>query len=801
MIPRILQFPNRQEEMETKIYCAYNVSRDRHLSPKVAVVDKTDQPLTVMRLLVEGLGLKGDTSLWLAPLQGTPQLVRPFPFDLVYLDKNLRVVRAAELLPEVQFPEMAAEVTSALVLPLHTISATGTKAGDQLIVCAGDELEQRIEKMVSGATADSIRSKQVEPASQSRIEEKRIEDELVPIQVKPEPTPAPLASPPVFAPIATHTIPQGSGFTVALATNWQVTNSTAAVVAPGSIEAGEPERPVTAEAASDAPEKPDERASATEQNSPAEVSESGPAEQTKIARPQEVLQVQTQPNAQETETPATSFEIAVEASPGFPPEVAASVSPETNVVVATDEPRVEAEATAFMPVGGAQGDEPKVDHLGSSGGESCIPQGLKPANSLAVSGTTQSPPVVPFHKTIYEAPENDGRKEAEIPKRKSVETTARPAVPAKRRAPQKTKSRGEKPEPAKPEVQEEQKNDHLGIRVIRWLNLDDPLPDRRAKKRYLMPGLFAHDVAADKEKVHEVRDVSPAGLYLKTPRRWKPGQPISLTLCSEDAKAKTSASSVRVQARTVRSDKDGTVLSFMFPEGVEFEPWNRLHTRRANETDAEYFVRELRLALAFGFLRRICEPATEQISLALHERFSNKRLAGATEIALKAGELLSRYEDAGGLIAHPHVVTRILEEGSWAEDDWVRQMWAGLLATSCTPDGQDTSNTVLIDLLDKMTPIHLKVLAFACRKGEEVAASGESLASFTLYCSGDELVQVAGSNNLARIQQTIGHLAGYGLLVESARPSYVGAMEKIKTKTTPTALGLKLHARCNGQRV
>jgi hypothetical protein len=398
---------------------------------------------------------------------------------------------------------------------------------------------------------------------------------------------------------------------------------------------------------------------------------------------------------------------------------------------------------------------------------------------------------------VQETVRNAEPQTTETRKRISYEPPARPAAAVKKHFPQKKKAQRKKPEPEQPE---NEKKDHLGIRVIRWLNLDDPPPDRRTKKRYLMPGLAAYDAAANQASAYEVRDVGPTGFYLKTPRRWRPGQLVSLTLCCEDAKERTSASSVKVEARTVRSDKEGTVLAFVFPEGVNFEPWKRLHTRKSSETDAEFFVRELRLAKAFGFLGRICEPATEQIKIALRERFSNKRVTSAAEIALNAEEVLSQCEEAGSMIAHPHMLMRILEDGSWADHDWVRHMWAGLLATSCTRDGQDTSNTIFIDLMNKLTPIHLKILAFVCRKHAEAVTSEESCPSLALYCSGDELVQVAGSNNLARTQQTIGQLANYGLLVESARPSYVGAMEKIKTKATPTALGLTLHARCSGQR-
>jgi hypothetical protein len=335
---------------------------------------------------------------------------------------------------------------------------------------------------------------------------------------------------------------------------------------------------------------------------------------------------------------------------------------------------------------------------------------------------------------------------------------------------------------------------------LRWLNLADP-EERRAYTRLVSPGLVAYDANDTEAKPLEVGDVSPTGLYLRTREQWRPGDLISLTLAKKTASEKEYHSRVAVQAGAVRCGEDGVGLSFVLPGDVEFHPWNRVHTKRATETDGEYFVRELRTANALGFLRRICPPASDEMRLLLYERHSNKRVANAVTIALKAEELVARSGKAGSVVAHPDVVMRILEDGSWAEDEWIQQFWAGLLVTSCTMDGQDKSNLVFVDMLDKLTPIHLRILSAACRKGSEVVSAGESTSKLTLYFTTDELIAAAGTHSLSRIHQTIRHLSNFGLLTESARPSYIAATEKkVKTKTTPTSLGLEMYARCNGRR-
>jgi hypothetical protein len=747
---------NKQRRMETKTCCAYNASRNGHLSPKVMIVDRADQPLTILRLIVESLGLKREMSLWLSPLHSVPQLVRPFPFDLVYLDKDVRVVRAVELLPEVQFPTMDICVTSALLLPLHTISKTGTQEGDRLFVCAEDELEQRLGELSRAESTDSTLSKTDEPAGEERapvdavmvVDTTQAVDTAQKVDLEKESAPVAPASEPVLASTETPVGPQGVGFTVSLTTRWQIVNSTMAAVAPVTTEAGETEAPAPSDVASATSAEPNETVSVEE---PASTS----AVQTESAVTEREAQVETQLAEEGTNPLAVSTESALDLSTDDLAEVAESVSAEES-----------------------------------------------PQKSLDAWATDQSPRQVPtFHKAIYDAAPETEPEEAERPNRRSGEAAARQAAVVKKRIPQKKKPRRKKPSPEKPKAEEELGKDHLGIRVIRWLSLDDPQRDRRSSERYLIRGLLAYDAALNKPKAHEVHNVCSAGIYVKMAKCWEPGQLISLALFSEDAREKSSASSVKVQARTVRTDKEGAGLAFVLPDGVKLQPWKRQDAREICESESEYFIREFRLAKTFGFLRRICKPATQQIALTLYEGLSNKRLASTTEIALRAEEMLSRCEDARSLIAHPEVVMGILESGSWADEEWVRHMWAGLLATSCTRDGQDTSNTVFIELLGKMTPNHLKILAFVCRKRAEVVRSGDSVSNLPLYCSGDELIQATGLSDFARIQRTIGHLADYGLLVESTRPSYLDASEKIKTKTTPTALGLKLHARCSGQRV
>jgi hypothetical protein len=715
--------------METTTCCAYNATRGHTLSVKVTLADSARQPLKVLKVLLRGLALDAQSGLWLTPLLSAPQMMRLLPFDLVYLDSELKVLQGVELYPEVPFPPFDRQVASALILPLYSLESTGTELGDQLLVCSAEELELHL-AAISHPTA--IAPQSTAPSSASSA----------PLASSPGFSLPPVASALVSFPMRAGAVSQGTGFTLAMSTSWQITNSTMAAL-PEVAEVAAPTAQIATspvDAAAEAAVKPTEVA---------EVAGASHVQELSIS---EAL----------VESPSSS--VLEDVEEGLPPteEITAHVAPD---FVAVSDPTTpdETREADFTVAPGADGS--------------------------AAAAEIEAVPT-----------QTDAQASAEVqPSITELDVASAVVVDIGSDTAEKRASTNIETE-ASSEKSETKKKDSLGTKLKRWLNAEDPLEERRATIRLLSPGLIAYSSTDNDSKPREVGDVSPTGLYLRTDERWQPGDVISLTLEKTNAAERDYGSRVVVKAGAIRQGSDGVGLSFVLPGDVEFRPWNRVHTKRSDETDGAYFVRELRIARALGFLRRICPPAAEEIRQLLYERHSNKRVASAVAIALKAEDLLARNRDAVSALAHPEMVLRIVEDGSWADDDLVQQLWAGLLVSSCTADGQDKSNVVFVDMLQRLTPIHLKIFTAACRKGVDVVTTGESTAKMTLYLTADELIEAAGSNSLARIQQTIGHLSNFGLLAESTRPSYVAATEKTKTKTTPTILGLQMYERCNGHR-
>jgi len=53
--------------------------------------------------------------------------------------------------------------------------------------------------------------------------------------------------------------------------------------------------------------------------------------------------------------------------------------------------------------------------------------------------------------------------------------------------------------------------------------------------------------------------------------------------------------------------------------------------------------------------------------------------------------------ESANVHAHPRLVGLILEQGSWVALDEMQEMWAGLLASSCTESGDDESDLMFAD--------------------------------------------------------------------------------------------------------
>lgn len=143
--------PAVQYSADAARHCAYNQTRQRFVGADVSAGDFS---IANLDNHLPTLALNSGAGLWLVPFRGiSPTSVR-VPVDLIYLGRSGTVIETVESFPISSVSATSAPAASVLVLPADTIRSTETQAGDQLILCAPEEMKQRLRQMAS-AVADA----------------------------------------------------------------------------------------------------------------------------------------------------------------------------------------------------------------------------------------------------------------------------------------------------------------------------------------------------------------------------------------------------------------------------------------------------------------------------------------------------------------------------------------------------------------------------------------------------------------------------------------------------------------------
>src|SRR5438270_13801331 len=125
----------------------YNKSKETFLSFRVRVADSFSSRLVG---LLGKRSLKPDGGVWIVPANSIHTVGMLFSFDLVMVDKYLRVVNVKEMVRpfRIVLPKLRAE--SVIELPAHTIFRSRTEVGDQLMI---DRYEAKKIPKPNGGTA------------------------------------------------------------------------------------------------------------------------------------------------------------------------------------------------------------------------------------------------------------------------------------------------------------------------------------------------------------------------------------------------------------------------------------------------------------------------------------------------------------------------------------------------------------------------------------------------------------------------------------------------------------------------
>lgn len=135
-------------------YCVFNKVTEAFLGLKVS---RADSRLTRLLGLLGRPSLRSDEGLWMVPARAIHTIGALAPIDLVYLDASLQVTHLVEHLSPFRVAPTRLKSSSVLELPAHTIYASQTRPGDQLLICPPEEMNQHLNNMAAANAENGAR--------------------------------------------------------------------------------------------------------------------------------------------------------------------------------------------------------------------------------------------------------------------------------------------------------------------------------------------------------------------------------------------------------------------------------------------------------------------------------------------------------------------------------------------------------------------------------------------------------------------------------------------------------------------
>lgn len=122
--------------------CVFNRTREAFLGIRVTPADTS---LARLRGALGKVTLKPEDGIWLIPSRGIHTFGMLFAIDLIYLDASRRVIHLVEHLRPFRISAIKIKCASVLEFPSRTIYASSTRIGDELLICAPEEMTQHCE--------------------------------------------------------------------------------------------------------------------------------------------------------------------------------------------------------------------------------------------------------------------------------------------------------------------------------------------------------------------------------------------------------------------------------------------------------------------------------------------------------------------------------------------------------------------------------------------------------------------------------------------------------------------------------
>ncbi len=198
-----------------------------------------------------------------------------------------------------------------------------------------------------------------------------------------------------------------------------------------------------------------------------------------------------------------------------------------------------------------------------------------------------------------------------------------------------------------------------------------------------------------------------------------------------------------------------------------------------------------------SFLDVVFKPGLQELGFLFRDNVRLWRLKNTLQVLEKAKGKLEFDGQQLNLTANARVGLSIMEECSVVDNEELQDLWAGLFASSCTPDGRDDSNMNFVDLLRRMSTVEARILDYACRNSKKFIYPSKLIMADSLSVSFDQLVEIAGVNDIYRLDSELDHMRSIELLPQGSLIEGGGGFSvddvQLVADITPSALALNLY--------
>lgn len=197
---------------------------------------------------------------------------------------------------------------------------------------------------------------------------------------------------------------------------------------------------------------------------------------------------------------------------------------------------------------------------------------------------------------------------------------------------------------------------------------------------------------------------------------------------------------------------------------------------------------------ASAFFSRICLRAAEEYGLLLRDRVRYWRAMNIAKLAKKAEAKLKLYNQTSNAHAHPRVFNKIVTECSWIDDEYLQEMWAGLLASSCTEDGTDETNLIFVNILSQLSSSQARIISLPFTENKYNSHQHDGMEYATVKKEKSEFIKCAGLSNWGILRRELDHLSSLGLIDCTTRSDPQTSYVELRYKE----VSLRLYMRCQG---